>query len=82
MLAKQGWRILNDCNPLVSTIMKAKYFPHTDFLNAQVGSNASFVWRSIMSAQNAIKRGSRRKIGDGMSMYGVCSGYQMLKMGF
>lgn len=51
MLAKQGWRILNASNPLVTAIMKAKYFPNTDFLNAQLGSNPSYAWRSIMSAQ-------------------------------
>lgn len=34
VLTKQGWRILNECNPLVSAIMKAKYFLSTDFLHA------------------------------------------------
>lgn len=35
MLAKQGWRILNNVNPLVSTIIKAYYFSNEDFLNAE-----------------------------------------------
>ncbi|XP_074378028.1 putative mitochondrial protein AtMg00310 [Apium graveolens] len=65
MLAKQGWRILNESNTLVSAIMKAKYFPNTDFLSAQLGSNPSYVWRSIMSAQETVRMGARRKIGDG-----------------
>ncbi|XP_074325881.1 uncharacterized protein LOC141663935 [Apium graveolens] len=66
MLAKQGWRILTEVNPLVITILKAKYFPDDDFLNAQVGSNPSYVWRSIMSAHYAVKVGTRRRIGDGL----------------
>lgn len=32
MLAKQGWRLINNCNPMVTAIMKAKYYPKTDFL--------------------------------------------------
>ncbi|XP_074377394.1 putative mitochondrial protein AtMg00310 [Apium graveolens] len=67
MLAKQGWRILNKENPLVSAIMKARYFPNSEFLDAEVGANPSFVWRSIVSAQEAIKAGCRRKIGNGVS---------------
>ncbi|XP_074351308.1 putative mitochondrial protein AtMg00310 [Apium graveolens] len=67
MLAKQGWRNLNESNPLFSAIIKANYFPNTDFLNAQLGSNPSYILRSIMSAQEAVKRITRRKIGDGMT---------------
>lgn len=65
MLAKQGWRILNEENPLVSKLFKARYFPKTDFLNATAGANPSYVWRSILSAQDAIRAGCRRRIGDG-----------------
>lgn len=64
MLAKQGWRLLNNENSLVTSIMKAKYFPHSDFLNATLGANPSFMWRSIMAGQNVVKDGSRRRIGD------------------
>lgn len=64
MLAKQGWRILNNSNSLVAEVMKAKYFPNLDFLNGQMGSNPSYVWRSLMSAQAAVKAGARKKIGD------------------
>lgn len=65
MLAKQGWRLINDSNPLVTNIMKAKYFPQTDFLNAKVGRNPSYMWRSIMAAPAVLKQGCRRKIGTG-----------------
>lgn len=37
LLAKQGWRILNEVNTLVYGIMKARYFSKTDFLNADLG---------------------------------------------
>lgn len=38
MLAKQAWRYITNVNPLVTAIMKAKYYAHTDFLNAEVGT--------------------------------------------
>lgn len=69
MLAKQGWRLLNNENPLVTGIMKARYFPKTDFLNVEVAENPSYMWRSIMAAQETIKAGSRRRIGNGESTY-------------
>lgn len=67
MLAKQGWRLVNNVNPLVTRLMKAKYFPQSDFLNATMGANPSYVWRSIMEAQPVVKQGCRRRIGDGKS---------------
>lgn len=48
MLAKQGWRFINNSNPLVTSLMKAKYFPGSDFLNAKMGDNPSYIWRSIL----------------------------------
>lgn len=68
MLAKQGWRLLNNVNPLVTSIMKARYYPNTDFLNAKLGANPSFMWRSIMASQDDVRQGSRKRIGDGLSI--------------
>ena len=65
MLAKQGWRFLNNSNPLVTSIMKARYFPNTDFLHAKLGDNPSYMWRSILAAQEVVKQGCRRRIGTG-----------------
>lgn len=65
MLAKQGWRLLNNDNPLVTACMKAKYFPRGDFLTATLGSNPSYMWRSILAAHEVVKKGCRKRIGDG-----------------
>lgn len=48
LLAKQGWRIVNCPNSLMARILKAKYFPSADFLNAGVGHNASFTWQKFL----------------------------------
>ncbi|XP_074333675.1 putative ribonuclease H protein At1g65750 isoform X1 [Apium graveolens] len=65
MLAKQGWRLLTESNPLVSAVMKAKYYPNSSFLDATIGSNPSFAWRSILAAIDVVKAGARRRIGNG-----------------
>lgn len=65
LLAKQGWRILNSSNSLVTMMLKAKYFPNTGFLEAEIGKNHNFVWRSILAGKDVIRSGARRKIGDG-----------------
>ena len=69
MLAKQGWRLVNEENPLVTSIMKARYFPNTDFLGAKLGENPSYMWRSIIAAQEVVKQGCRRCIGTGMDTF-------------
>lgn len=68
MLEKQGWRLLNNSNPLVYVIMKAKYYPKSDFLNVELGGSPSYVWRSILAAKDALKANCRRRIGDGASI--------------
>lgn len=65
MLAKQGWRFINNSNPLVTSIMKVKYFPNTDFLTAKLGDNPSYMWRSIIVAQEVVQKGCRMSIGTG-----------------
>lgn len=55
----------SDVNPLVTDIMKAKYYARSDFLNATLGENPSYTWRSILASLGVIIQGCRRKIGNG-----------------
>jgi hypothetical protein len=64
-LAKQLWRILQNPDSLVAAIMKAKYFPHNNMLDADLGSRPSFAWRSILSSKDIIRSGGIWRIGDG-----------------
>lgn len=65
MLAKQGWRLLKEANPLVSEVMKAKYYLETNLLTTELCHNPSYVWRGIFAALEAVRAGARQKIGDG-----------------
>ena len=51
MLAKQGWKLLHHPDALVAKILKARYYPFWNFLNAHVGVNPSFTWRSILKGK-------------------------------
>ncbi|KAM0980895.1 hypothetical protein ACFX13_014376 [Malus domestica] len=43
----------------------ARYFPNTEFLNALINANGSYVWRSIANARQVIVKGHRWQVGDG-----------------
>lgn len=40
LLAKQGWRLFKDPESLIVKVMKAKYFPNEEFLQANLKSYA------------------------------------------
>ena len=42
MLAKQGWRFVQDPNSLCARILGAKYFPNGDILSATARNNMSY----------------------------------------
>jgi hypothetical protein len=65
MLARQAWRILQKPESLSARLVKAIYFPESEFLEANLGSHPSQVWRSILEGHDALKLGLIRRIGDG-----------------
>lgn len=50
LLAKQEWRLQRGEDSLMHKVFKPKYFPTFDFVEASMGNNPSFAWRSIMAA--------------------------------
>ena len=50
LLAKQGWRLQLAYDSLAFRVLKAKYFPRRDFVQASLGNISSYTWRSIMAA--------------------------------
>jgi hypothetical protein len=65
LLAKQCWRLWRSPDSLVSQILKAKYYASNTILEAKIGTNPSYVWRSILGASDILKEGLFCRIGNG-----------------
>uniref|UniRef100_A0A803MJ30 Uncharacterized protein n=1 Tax=Chenopodium quinoa TaxID=63459 RepID=A0A803MJ30_CHEQI len=61
------WRLLTNSHSLMSRTLKQKYFPNAELMEAKIPVNASFTWRSLMSARNLVSKGARKLIGKGLS---------------
>ncbi|XP_023882264.2 uncharacterized protein LOC111994610 [Quercus suber] len=68
MLAKQGWRLIQQKESLLYRCFKARYFPWFNFLNASNVPNSSYVWKSLMAAQPVLKEGCCWRVGDGFAI--------------
>ena len=65
MLAKQAWILLHHTHSLFYWVYKVRYFRECSFLEAELGHNPSYVWRSLLMARELIVEGSRWRVGDG-----------------
>ncbi|KAL4281084.1 hypothetical protein GQ457_03G012790 [Hibiscus cannabinus] len=43
LLAKQGWRLISKSDSLVAQLLKAKYYPTTDFMQSRLCANLSYI---------------------------------------
>ena len=68
MLAKQAWRFVTGTHSLFYRVYKARYFPRCSFMEAELGHNPSFVWRSLLVARDLIREDSIWRIGNGQSI--------------
>ena len=65
LLAKQAWRLLIFPDSLCATILRAKYFPEGDLMNASLKKGSSFTWQSIMAGVNSLRNGYIWRVGNG-----------------
>jgi hypothetical protein len=54
LLAKQGWRFLQQPKSLARQIYREIYFSNGTFLKSSLGSHPSYEWRSIWSAKKLL----------------------------
>lgn len=48
LLAKQGWRILQDPNSLLTRVLKGRYFRDVSFLEVSLGWSPSFILAQLV----------------------------------
>ena len=65
LLAKQIWHLWKTPENLVARIMKAKYYPDCSVLDAFLGKEPSFAWRSIQGSNDLVKEGLIWRVGNG-----------------
>ncbi|KAK6160267.1 hypothetical protein DH2020_003648 [Rehmannia glutinosa] len=65
MLAKQFWRLLTNPDSLATRLLKAKYYPKDELMNAKIGHQPSFLWRSILAARRVVEDGMAWRVGNG-----------------
>jgi hypothetical protein len=65
MLSKQVWRLIDDPTSLCAQVLRAKYYPSGDILQARPKSGSSFTWQSIVAGIQTFKRGCIWRVGNG-----------------
>lgn len=65
MLAKQVWRLMAEPDSLCSRVLRAKYYPDGDLLNAKPKKGSSYTWQSILAGLECFKEGYIWRVGDG-----------------
>lgn len=59
VLGKQAWKFIVEPNSLVSRVFQSKYFAQGNFLQAPLGHNPSYAWRSLWSSKIVVQDGAR-----------------------
>ncbi len=65
LLAKQGWRLMQNYNTLLHKVLMAKYFPDCSFMEAKIPSHSLYSWRSLAQARHVIQQGIRWRVRKG-----------------
>ncbi|CAN1820450.1 LINE-1 retrotransposable element ORF2 protein [Linum perenne] len=62
LLAKQGWRLLTNGDLLWARLLKALYFPTSDFLQASKTRRPSWIWASLCDSREVLTLGARKNL--------------------
>ena len=56
MLAKQAWRLIHNTHSLFYQVYKSRYFPNCSFMDVEIGSNLSYVCRSLLTVEILLRK--------------------------
>lgn len=56
MVGKQSWMLIVHHESLVAIVYKARFYPSGSFFSAKLGGNPSYMWRSVLAAQEMLKK--------------------------
>lgn len=65
LLARQGWRLIQNLDSLCARVLKSKYYPNGDLLDTVFASDASPAWRGIEFGLQVLKKGLIWRVGNG-----------------
>lgn len=68
MIGKQAWKLVTSPNSLITKLLKAKYYPRSDYFGASVSHNPSYVWRGLWRVKDMVRRSFQWSIGTGESI--------------
>lgn len=65
LLAKQAWRLCQCDSSLLYKTLHARYYKHSEFLDARRGYDPSFTWRSVWGSKSLLLEGLKWCVGSG-----------------
>ena len=65
LLARQGWKLIQNPNSLCARVLKSKYFPNGNILDTVFASDVSPAWRGIEFGLELLKKGLIWRVGNG-----------------
>ena len=68
LIARWGWQLLTGKSSLCCNLLRCKYLRENNFLEVTKKQNDSWIWKSILSAQELVKKNCFRLVGDGKSI--------------
>lgn len=68
MLAKQGWRMMQESYSLIACIYKDKYFKNSQLLEAMLGNSPSLIRRSTWFLRDVLNDGLRWRVENGQNI--------------
>uniref|UniRef100_A0A8R7VD05 Reverse transcriptase zinc-binding domain-containing protein n=1 Tax=Triticum urartu TaxID=4572 RepID=A0A8R7VD05_TRIUA len=68
LLARQGWRLIQNPDSLCARVLKSKYYLNGELMDTVFAADASQSWRGIEFGLELLKKGLIWRVGDGRSI--------------